>query len=39
MESNAHLAKTMSRLVEGKALNPFELDSADLFTLSQGEVD
>ena len=39
MESNAHLARTMSRLVEGKALNPFELDSADLFTLSQGEVD
>lgn len=38
MESNTHLARTMSRLVEGKALNPFELDSADLLTLSQGEV-
>jgi type II secretory pathway predicted ATPase ExeA len=36
METSEHLANTMSRLVEGKTLNPFELDGADLFSLSHG---
>ena len=39
MASSEQLTRTMSRLVEGKTLNPFELDSADLFSISQGEAD